>query len=119
MTKDVIVSISGLQMPAEGEAEPVEVITVGDYYQKNGKHYVLYEEVNERIIPHHKAVLEADLEEERRMFYVAMTRAKDRLHVCFARQRYGKIQEPSRFLAEYRNVETGKTDKGNKQNTIN
>lgn len=47
MTKDVIVSISGLQMPAEGEAEPVEVITVGDYYQKNGKHYVLYEEVNE------------------------------------------------------------------------
>ena len=28
MTKDVIVSISGLQMPAEGEAEPVEVITV-------------------------------------------------------------------------------------------
>ena len=34
-------------MPAEGEAEPVEVITVGDYYQKNGKHYVLYEEVNE------------------------------------------------------------------------
>ena len=29
MTKDVIVSISGLQMPAEGEAEPVEVITVG------------------------------------------------------------------------------------------
>ena len=47
MTKDVIVSISGLQMPAEGEAEPVEVITVGDYYQKNGKHYVLYKEVNE------------------------------------------------------------------------
>ena len=44
MTKDVIVSISGLQMPAEGEAEPVEVITVGDYYQKNGKHYVLYED---------------------------------------------------------------------------
>ena len=79
--------------------------------------YIL--DANERIIPHHKAVLEADLEEERRMFYVAMTRAKDRLHVCFARQRYGKIQEPSRFLAEYRNVETGKTDKGNKQNTIN
>ena len=47
MRQDVIVSISGLQMPAEGEAEPVEVITVGDYYQKNGKHYVLYEEVNE------------------------------------------------------------------------
>ena len=30
MTKDVIVSISGLQMPAEGEAEPDEVNKVGE-----------------------------------------------------------------------------------------
>ncbi|WP_432626645.1 ATP-dependent helicase [Brotaphodocola sp.] len=71
--------------------------------------YIL--DANERITPHHKAVLEADLEEERRMFYVAMTRAKDRLHVCFARQRYGKQQEPSRFIQEYRKAETGKPDK--------
>lgn len=61
--------------------------------------YIL--DANEKITPHHKAVLEADLEEERRMFYVAMTRAKERLHVCFARQRYGKPQERSRFIAEY------------------
>lgn len=61
--------------------------------------YIL--DANERVTPHHKAVLDADLEEERRMFYVAMTRAKDRLHVCYAKERYGKEQERSRFIDEY------------------
>ena len=58
-------------------------------------------DANERVTPHHKAVLEADLEEERRMFYVAMTRAKDRLHVYYTKERYGKPQERSRFIDEY------------------
>lgn len=61
--------------------------------------YIL--DANERVPPHHKAVLDADLEEERRMFYVAMTRAKDRLHVYYAKERYGKAQERSRFIDEY------------------
>ena len=61
--------------------------------------YIL--DANEGVTPHHKAVLEADLEEERRMFYVAMTRAKDRLHVYYARERYGRPQERSRFIDEY------------------
>lgn len=49
MTKDVLLSISGLQFAAQGEeeSEPVEVITIGDYYKKNGKHYILYDEVME------------------------------------------------------------------------
>ncbi|HHG86624.1 MAG TPA: ATP-dependent DNA helicase, partial [Bacteroidetes bacterium] len=46
----------------------------------------------------------ADLEEERRLFYVAVTRAKDRLTISFAksRYRYGTLEynEPSRFVAE-------------------
>ena len=61
--------------------------------------YIL--DANEQVTPHHKAVLDADLEEERRMFYVAMTRAKDRLHVCYTKERYGKKQERSRFIDEY------------------
>ncbi|MCI8888714.1 MAG: ATP-dependent helicase [Hungatella sp.] len=61
--------------------------------------YIL--DANEGITPHRKAVLDADLEEERRMFYVAMTRAKERLHVCYAGERYGKKQEKSRFIEEY------------------
>ncbi len=44
----------------------------------------------------------ADLEEERRLFYVAITRAKERLFLSYAltRYRYGRLKncEPSRFL---------------------
>lgn len=61
--------------------------------------YIL--DANEGVTPHHKAVLDADLEEERRMFYVAMTRARDRLHVCYTKSRYGRKQDRSRFVDEY------------------
>lgn len=57
-------------------------------------------DVNEGIIPHPKAVLEADVEEERRMFYVAMTRAKKELYIYFARNRWNKELTMSRFVAE-------------------
>lgn len=58
-------------------------------------------DANEGATPHHKAFLEADMEEERRMFYVAMTRAKERLHVYYVKERYHKKQEVSRFVREY------------------
>lgn len=47
MTKDVLVKISGLQFEEQEENEPVEIITTGNYYKKNGKHYILYDEVQE------------------------------------------------------------------------
>ncbi|MBR1866905.1 MAG: DUF1934 domain-containing protein [Lachnospiraceae bacterium] len=42
MTKDVLVKISGMQFDIEDE--PIELVTAGTYYLKNGRHYVLYEE---------------------------------------------------------------------------
>ena len=42
----------------------------------------------------------SDLEEERRMFYVAMTRAKSRLHIFFLKERYGRPMVMSRFVGE-------------------
>lgn len=57
-------------------------------------------DANEGIIPHQKAVLDEDIEEERRMFYVAMTRAKEDLHIYFARNRLNKEMTMSRFVAE-------------------
>ena len=47
MTKEVLVTISGLQVSPETESESVELITSGSYYKKNGKHYIIYDEVNE------------------------------------------------------------------------
>lgn len=84
----------------EGNADCVSLMTM--HSAKGLEFPVVYIlDANEGVTPHHKAVLDADLEEERRMFYVAMTRAKDRLHVCYAKKRYGKAQERSRFIDEY------------------
>ena len=46
MTRDVLIRISGLQA-MDGENDNVEVITTGDYFLKNGRHYVIYDEVME------------------------------------------------------------------------
>lgn len=47
MTKQVLLSISGLQFLDEENPEPVEVWTTADYYYRNGTHYLLYEEAVE------------------------------------------------------------------------
>ena len=57
-------------------------------------------DVNEKVMPNKKAVLDADLEEERRIFYVGMTRAKNRLYIFSNGQINHKEMEPSRFIAE-------------------
>ena len=46
MTRDVLITISGIQL-ADGDSNEVEMITAGDYFQKNGSHYILYDEVME------------------------------------------------------------------------
>lgn len=46
MTKDVLITIRGVHT-LDHEDNDVEMIVRGDYYQKNGKHYILYEEMLE------------------------------------------------------------------------
>ncbi len=48
MKKDVLVSISGLQYEVDKD-DAVEIISVGEYYIRNNKHYILYEEVLEDL----------------------------------------------------------------------
>ena len=47
MTKDVIITICGLQNGPETDGQPIEMIVSGEYFYKNNKHYILYEEVME------------------------------------------------------------------------
>ena len=60
--------------------------------------------LEDHILPHEKSLLETGIEEERRLFYVAMTRAKKTLVLSMARKRprFGKEanSSPSRFLFE-------------------
>lgn len=53
-------------------------------------------------MPHKKAATEADIQEERRLFYVGMTRAKDKLYLYYAKERYGQELSCSRFVDELR-----------------
>ncbi|MCH5259548.1 MAG: DUF1934 domain-containing protein [Lachnospiraceae bacterium] len=48
MTREVLLTLQGLQFDQrEEDADKIETVTVGDYYKKNGKHYVIYEEITE------------------------------------------------------------------------
>lgn len=48
MTKEVIVSVKGMQFVAgEDNSEPLETVTAGEYFYRNGSHYILFREVYE------------------------------------------------------------------------
>ncbi len=70
--------------------------------------------VEDGIIPHDKSMLETGLEEERRLMYVAMTRAMHNLTISMAikRMRMGKEErcKPSRFLSEIPSESIKSTD---------
>lgn len=86
----------------EETREARDRVTLSTMHSAKGLEYpvVFVVDVNEGIVPHHKAGLPADIEEERRLFYVALTRAKDRLHVAAVRERYHRKTDVSRFIGE-------------------
>jgi len=73
----------------EEREETKDRVTLSTMHSAKGLEYpvVFVVDANEGIVPHHKAGLPADIEEERRLFYVALTRAKDRLHVAAVKER--------------------------------
>ena len=44
MTKEVFVTIRGLQNGPQTDGEPIEMTTVGEYFYRNNKHYIIYDE---------------------------------------------------------------------------
>ena len=57
-------------------------------------------DVNEGSVPYKKAKGADELEEERRMFYVAMTRARHKLFICYCKENFGKSIGKSDFIVE-------------------
>lgn len=45
MTKEVLIRLSGLQMIEEAGKDHLEMITTGDYFRRNGKHFIIYNEM--------------------------------------------------------------------------
>ena len=48
MTQEVLLTLKGLQFDQrEADSDKIEMVVVGDYYKRNDKHYVVYEEITE------------------------------------------------------------------------
>jgi DNA helicase-2/ATP-dependent DNA helicase PcrA len=91
-----------LNEQARKQQDKKEGVTISTLHAVKGLEYdiVYILNVNEGSIPYRKAVLAEAVEEERRLFYVGMTRAKKKLVLAYVKRQYEKEREPSRFLEE-------------------
>ena len=101
--EDYIEDYTGkLEEQAKKQEQEREGVLISTLHGVKGLEYdkVYILNVNEGSMPYKKAVLEPAIEEERRLFYVGMTRARKELDLCYVRQQHEKKREPSRFLEE-------------------
>ena len=87
------------QNKKNGEKEGVNLMTM---HAAKGLEFdtVFVIEANEGSCPYKKATTDEEIEEERRLFYVAMTRAKRKLVISYVKEKNGKALLPSRFVSE-------------------
>jgi DNA helicase-2/ATP-dependent DNA helicase PcrA len=88
----------------EPDAEAVRLTTV---HQAKGLEYAVVFVIGlaDGMFPGRRSIEAGDVEEERRLFYVAVTRARDELYLCFPKVNTrggpgGMMNSPSRFLQE-------------------
>ena len=103
-----------LERQAKEQKQQPDGVTLATLHSAKGLEYdvVYLVDVNEGIMPYKKAVLEQDIEEERRMFYVGMTRARHRLSISSVQEYNGKKSEISRFVAEAGREEQRQENRG-------
>ena len=91
-----------LNRQSKENEESKEGVVVSTMHSTKGLEFerVFLPDVNEDVIPHKKSMKEEDVEEERRLFYVGVTRAKKYLHILSVKKLYNKDSRPSRVLVE-------------------
>ena len=91
-----------LARQAKEQERQTNAVTLSTMHSSKGLEYriVFIADANETVMPHKRAFLEEDIEEERRLFYVAMTRAKELLYIFSVKKLYNKQVERSRFVEE-------------------
>lgn len=79
-----------------------DAIILSTMHSAKGLEYraVFLIDANEGVTPYQRAVLDEEIEEERRLFYVAVTRAKRWLNIYFVHERHSKKMKISRFVNE-------------------
>ena len=91
-----------LKRQKKQQEQLADCISLATLHSAKGLEYPIVHilDVNEGLMPYKKAVLDADLEEERRMFYVGVTRAKERRSLHSVKKCNGKEVDVSRFVGE-------------------
>jgi len=90
----------------DDEEEDADLLRLSTLHGAKGLEFsrVFLVGVEEELLPHRNSERPDQIEEERRLFYVGLTRARHKLFLsyCRRRKRYGEAQspEPSRFLQE-------------------
>ena len=99
---DLDLNVSQLKEQAKKQVSEKKGITISTLHSIKGLEFdaVFLMDVNEGSLPYHKAVTESSIEEERRLFYVGITRARKFLWILYAKNRHDKELEVSRFLTE-------------------
>ncbi|WP_168627978.1 MULTISPECIES: ATP-dependent helicase [unclassified Cryobacterium] len=90
---------------AAGQHEPTrEAVTLATLHSAKGLEWdtVYIAGLTEGLVPISYASTEDAIDEERRLLYVGITRARRRLHLSWARGERRRERQPSRFLAELR-----------------
>lgn len=95
------------QQQKQPDTDRISILTL---HASKGLEYdlVMIPDMNEGLIPYKKAVLEAELEEERRMMYVGMTRTKKELYLSYVATMRNQSIGPSLFLTELGMICPGK-----------
>ena len=91
-----------LRQKAKKKQENADAVTLSTMHSAKGLEFksVFIMDANQGITPYKKAVLDKDLEEERRLFYVGMTRASHDLTICSVKELHNKESEISQFVVE-------------------
>ena len=94
MLSDLLEKVQG-GLWHEEEGDAVNIMT---YFRAKGRqwHTVMLPGVNQKVIPHARA----EVEDERRLFYVATTRATSNLIISYVRNAVRSRVEPSQFIRE-------------------
>ena len=89
-----------LQEAAAGEEKEEPEAALMTMHASKGLEFdrVFLPDLNEGILPGRRALGDDDVEEERRLFYVAMTRARKELHLSYVEGTGEGREKPSRFL---------------------